>query len=127
MERSQIGHVDVVDDQRGDGDHLTSPSGHDGKEHEHHHEDDPKGAEERLRHDGEDHPRVDLRLGEDRDALSRGETHECQAGCCSKTFGEEDKLGDCMVVLLIIITRSYAALRAADLDWIVGPGYSPGG
>ena len=24
-------------------------------------------------------------------------------------------------------TRSYAALRAADLDWIVGPGYSPGG
>ena len=27
----------------------------------------------------------------------------------------------------IINTRSYAALRAADLDWIVGPGYSPGG
>ena len=25
------------------------------------------------------------------------------------------------------ITRSYAALRAADLDWIVGPGYSLGG
>merc|ERR1712004_196875 len=24
-------------------------------------------------------------------------------------------------------TRSYAALRAADLDWIVGPGYSSGG
>ena len=24
----------------------------------------------------------------------------------------------------IITTRSYAALRAADLDWIVGPGYS---
>ena len=24
-------------------------------------------------------------------------------------------------------TRSYAALRAADLDWIVGPGYSFGG
>ena len=23
-------------------------------------------------------------------------------------------------------TRSYAALRAADLDWIVGPGYSLG-
>ena len=23
-------------------------------------------------------------------------------------------------------TRSYAALRAADLDWIVGPGYSFG-
>ena len=23
-------------------------------------------------------------------------------------------------------TRSYAALRAADLDWIVGPGYSSG-
>ena len=24
------------------------------------------------------------------------------------------------------ITRSYAALRAADLDWIIGPGYSSG-
>ena len=24
-------------------------------------------------------------------------------------------------------TRSYAALRAADLDWTVGPGYSLGG
>ena len=24
-------------------------------------------------------------------------------------------------------TRSYAALRAADLDWIVWPGYSSGG
>ena len=24
-------------------------------------------------------------------------------------------------------TRSYAALRAADLDWIIGPGYSLGG
>ena len=29
--------------------------------------------------------------------------------------------------IIIIITRSYAALRAAELDWIVGPGYSPGG
>ena len=27
----------------------------------------------------------------------------------------------------INITRSYAALRAADLDWIIGPGYSLGG
>ena len=26
----------------------------------------------------------------------------------------------------ILYTRSYAALRAADLDWIVGPGYSLG-
>ena len=25
MERSQIGHVDVVDDQRGNGDHLAGP------------------------------------------------------------------------------------------------------
>ena len=24
------------------------------------------------------------------------------------------------------MTRSYAALRAADLDWIVGPGYRRG-
>ena len=31
------------------------------------------------------------------------------------------------VFILFIYTRSYAALRAADLDWIVGPGYSPGG
>ena len=29
--------------------------------------------------------------------------------------------------ITIIITRSYAALRAADLDWIVGPKYSLGG
>ena len=27
-------------------------------------------------------------------------------------------------LLLFFLTRSYAALRAADLDWIVGPGYS---
>ena len=29
-------------------------------------------------------------------------------------------------VYVCICTRSYAALRAADLDWIVGPGYSLG-
>ena len=29
--------------------------------------------------------------------------------------------------MLLIDTRSYAALRAADLDWIIGPGYSSGG
>ena len=29
--------------------------------------------------------------------------------------------------LTIYYTRSYAALRAADLDWIIGPGYSSGG
>ena len=28
---------------------------------------------------------------------------------------------------LFLYTRSYAALRAADLDWIVGSGYSFGG
>ena len=27
----------------------------------------------------------------------------------------------------ILYTRSYAALRAADLEWIVGPGYILGG
>ena len=27
---------------------------------------------------------------------------------------------------IFYLTRSYAALRAADLDWIVGPGYSLG-
>ena len=31
------------------------------------------------------------------------------------------------VYLSIWYTRSYAALPAADLDWIVGPGYSLGG
>ena len=30
------------------------------------------------------------------------------------------------IILTIIITRSYAALQAADLDSIVGPGYSWG-
>ena len=30
-------------------------------------------------------------------------------------------------LVIIIITRSYAALWAADLDWIIGPGYSLGG
>ena len=29
-------------------------------------------------------------------------------------------------LLRIFITRSYAALRAVDLDWIVRPGYSLG-
>ena len=29
--------------------------------------------------------------------------------------------------VLFVTTRSYAALRAADLDWIIGPGYSLGG
>ena len=29
-------------------------------------------------------------------------------------------------ILFFTSTRSYAALRAADLDWIVGPGYSLG-
>ena len=29
-------------------------------------------------------------------------------------------------MLPFVYTRSYAALRAADLDWIVGPGYSSG-
>ena len=32
-----------------------------------------------------------------------------------------------IIMILMIITRSYAALRAADLDWIVGPEYSLGG
>ena len=31
------------------------------------------------------------------------------------------------IYLFIYITRSYAALRAADLDWIIGPGYSLSG
>ena len=43
---------------------------------------------------------------------------------------QEGDLGQIIIgimVITIIITRSYAALRAADLDWIVGPGYSLGG
>ena len=31
------------------------------------------------------------------------------------------------VFKILLPTRSYAALRAADLDWIIGPGYSSGG
>ena len=31
------------------------------------------------------------------------------------------------VLCPFVDTRSYAALRAADLDWIIGPGYSSGG
>ena len=30
-------------------------------------------------------------------------------------------------MIFLKTTRSYAALRAADLDWIIGPGYSSGG
>ena len=37
------------------------------------------------------------------------------------------KLTEMVVMIVIMVTRSYAALRAADLDWIVGPGYSLGG
>ena len=36
----------------------------------------------------------------------------------------EDRLA--LVGVWLFPTRSYAALRAADLDWIVGPGYSLG-
>ena len=32
----------------------------------------------------------------------------------------------CLCFVFFVWTRSYAALRAADLDWIVGPGYSLG-
>jgi len=32
-----------------------------------------------------------------------------------------------MCIVHIKTTRSYAALWAADLEWIVGPGYSLGG
>ena len=31
-----------------------------------------------------------------------------------------------VITVIFVVTRSYAALRAADLDWIVGPGYSLG-
>ena len=39
-------------------------------------------------------------------------------------MGEESSLVS--VFYHFIFTRSYAALRAADLDWIVGPGYRAG-
>ena len=32
-----------------------------------------------------------------------------------------------IIGITVIGTRSYAALRAADLGWIVGPGYNLGG
>ena len=65
---------------------------------------------------------------------------DCEVADGRDDFGDYDGDGDhnnsnqplsattCVCILLIIIrfTRSYATLRAADLDWIVGPGYSLG-
>ena len=40
---------------------------------------------------------------------------------CKRLVPRNDRLH------FFVATRSYAALRAADLDWIIGPGYSSGG
>ena len=45
---------------------------------------------------------------------------ESRAGAAEVIYSNRD------LVVLFVFTRSYAALRAADLDWIVGPGYSLG-
>ena len=45
----------------------------------------------------------------------------------TSTLENIENLSGKIVALIIIYTRSYAALRAADLDWIVGPGYNSGG
>ena len=34
--------------------------------------------------------------------------------------------GNIIIIIVFIVTRSYAAQWAADLDWIIGPEYSPG-
>ena len=59
-----------------------------------------------------------------------------QSGCHeqlgpSVIFNAAHMLRDCLMYSVhqfcsFVHTRSYAALRAADLDWIVGPGYSLG-
>ena len=44
------------------------------------------------------------------------------------SFGpEKENISFKQICVILTITRSYAALRAADLDWIVGQGYSSGG
>ena len=44
----------------------------------------------------------------------------------SVCLGELNILMEFKFGMTFLQTRSYAALRAADLDWIVGPGYSLG-
>ena len=62
---------------------------------------------------------------------SSGQMWTCRCSCysnCVLPQGEPGRLYQMfMTINVIITTRSYAALRAADLDWIFGPGYSPGG
>ena len=46
---------------------------------------------------------------------------------CRKADNGLLELCQSILIYLFLLTRSYAALRAADLDWIIGPGYSSGG
>ena len=57
--------------------------------------------------------------------------HPKIADICFCSFFSFSNLGGgkrppCQKIIFLLKTRSYAALRAADLDWIVGPGYSLG-
>ena len=47
----------------------------------------------------------------------------CGANVRKKTLAKAQQIQD---IESFNLTRSYAALRAEDLDWIVGPGYSLG-
>ena len=47
-----------------------------------------------------------------------------QLGISLNRFTDNDSQK--LIFFFFVLTRSYAALRAADLDWIVGPGYSLG-
>ena len=49
------------------------------------------------------------------------------AKSCSVHIATDTSSTKCILCIHLLFTRSCAALRAADLDWIVGSGYSLGG
>ena len=61
--------------------------------------------------------------------VHRSQNQGDKKGILAETFRSTKQYwhGKIAVNTLFSNTRSYAALRAADLDWIVGPGYSLGG
>ena len=60
--------------------------------------------------------------------VPKSETHDTLEirNVAAGSFHQE-MLASNYLICFFVSTRSYAALRAADLDWIVGPGYSLGG
>ena len=59
--------------------------------------------------------------------VPKSETHDTLEirNVATGSFHQE-MLASNYLICFFVSTRSYAALRAADLDWIVGPGYSLG-